>query len=440
MNSVSSDIETTPKDSGAAAVQQRRLYSVAPTRQLLELSETRMRRGRGRGGRGKGRGRGRRFLSPPPPPPLPTTASVEEQAQQPSDLAAHCDKFELSPPSECRRKLPCDLRTFDPGPRFNRFVIEGRYGRERRWAENNVDPANRYFQNGVEWWVHRALPPATSDVKALRGAKRVFIAAYFSYFWIFASHLAQQAARKASTALGRQWRNNPSHYAVAHGHPGSCIRETAGQYRLLVDADMSCSGSARSIAVPYVVSHPSWLVAAELPPTSRTTLLFFRGHLPRSSIDTKNVRRYLMQSLAGQQGVVIEAATAIKNASYQPHEAYLRRMIQSTFCLAPRGDTASSRRVYEAIAAGCIPVIIADDLNLPFEKRLKYTDFSVRFTEKFALRQPLAMLKQLREMPLSKVQAMQASLMKARPSFLWHTDPSRPSAVDQILVELCEAP
>ena len=39
----------------------------------------------------------------------------------------------------------------------------------------------------------------------------------------------------------------------------------------------------------------------------------------------------------------------------------------------------------------------------------------------------------------AKVRAMQDALLRARPNFLWHTDPSRPSAVDQILVDLCEA-
>jgi hypothetical protein len=374
---------------------------------------------------------------PPPPPPSPVVATVEG-GRSGASLAAHCDGFELDPPAECKRPLPCDLRAFDPGPRFNRFVIEGRYGRERRWAENNVDPASRHFQNGVEWWVHRALPPATSEFKQLKGAKRIFIAAYFSYFWIFASHLAGQAARKAASGLGRAWNNNPSLFVAAHGHPGSCIGETSKVYRLLVDADMSCQNSARPLAVPYVVSKPPWLVAAELPQTERTTLLFFRGHLPRSSIDKKNVRRLLMQSLAGQPGVVIEAATSVKNASYQPHEAYLQRMIRSTFCLAPRGDTASSRRVYESMAAGCIPVIIADDLALPFARRLHYDEFSVRVSEREALTHPLRVLQTLREMPAAKVRAMHEALLRARPSFLWHTDPSRPSAVDQILLDLCE--
>ena len=84
-----------------------------------------------------------------------------------------------------------------------------------------------------------------------------------------------------------------------HGHPGSCIRDTRGALRLLVDADLSCRDSKHAIAVPYVISQPSWLVAAELPDghaAARSTLLFFRGHLPRPTIDTRNVRRVLLTS------------------------------------------------------------------------------------------------------------------------------------------------
>ena len=36
-------------------------------------------------------------------------------------------------------------------------------------------------------------------------------------------------------------------------------------------------------------------------------------------------------------------------------------MRQSVFCLVPRGDTPSSRRLFDAVSAGCIPVIISDD-------------------------------------------------------------------------------
>ena len=309
----------------------------------------------GRGGRGKGKGRGGkgrggRAAAASSAPSPPTTAA--------SALALRCERAAYPLPRECRKTLPCDLRAFDPGRQFNLAVTNGKYGRERKWAENNVDPASRHFQNGVEWWVHHALPPAPTTAAGVAGARRVFVAAYFSYLFIFAPHMATRALDSTKKALGASWTRDPLRYATAFGHPGACIGGTSHVYRLLVDADLSCRDSKHAIAVPYVISQPSWLVAAELPgghAAARSTLLFFRGHLPRPTIDTRNVRRVLLTKLAGQPGVVIEAATSLPNATYQPHDSYLARMLRSTFCLAPRGDTPSSRRVYEAIAAGAMP-------------------------------------------------------------------------------------
>ena len=44
-----------------------------------------------------------------------------------------------------------------------------------------------------------------------------------------------------------------------------------------------------------------------------------------------------------------------------------RRLRQCKFCLVPRGLTPSSRRLYEALAAKCVPVVLSDRFVLPFE-------------------------------------------------------------------------
>jgi len=148
----------------------------------------------------------------------------------------------------------------------------------------------------------------------------------------------------------------------------------------------------------------------------------------------------MLKALAGQPDALVEAATARPGASYEPHGDYLKKMLRATFCLSPRGDTSSSKRTYESIAAGCIPVIIADGLRLPFERWLDWTAFSVRVKEASALADPLSVLRTLRAIPAARVAAMQAALREARPHFLWHLDPSRPSAVDAILREMCDGP
>lgn len=48
------------------------------------------------------------------------------------------------------------------------------------------------------------------------------------------------------------------------------------------------------------------------------------------------------------------------------------QLFRSLFCLNPAGDTPSSARLFDAIVSGCIPVIVSDELELPFEGILDY--------------------------------------------------------------------
>ena len=57
-------------------------------------------------------------------------------------------------------------------------------------------------------------------------------------------------------------------------------------------------------------------------------------------------------------------------------------MAAARFCLVPRGLTPASRRLYEAIASGCAPVVVSDEFRLPFGSWLDYDAFSLRLPEK----------------------------------------------------------
>lgn len=52
-------------------------------------------------------------------------------------------------------------------------------------------------------------------------------------------------------------------------------------------------------------------------------------------------------------------------------------MHASKFCLNIAGDTPSSNRLFDAIASHCIPVIISDEIELPFEDVLDYSEFCI---------------------------------------------------------------
>lgn len=52
-------------------------------------------------------------------------------------------------------------------------------------------------------------------------------------------------------------------------------------------------------------------------------------------------------------------------------------MHSSKFCLNIAGDTPSSNRLFDAIASHCVPVIISDDIELPYEDVLDYSNFCI---------------------------------------------------------------
>jgi hypothetical protein len=57
-------------------------------------------------------------------------------------------------------------------------------------------------------------------------------------------------------------------------------------------------------------------------------------------------------------------------------------MLRSRFVLNPRGYAVMSRRIYETMAHGRIPVLISDHLRLPLERVIDYRRFLVRVPER----------------------------------------------------------
>lgn len=49
----------------------------------------------------------------------------------------------------------------------------------------------------------------------------------------------------------------------------------------------------------------------------------------------------------------------------------------SKFCLNIAGDTPSSNRLFDAIVSHCVPVIISDEIELPYEDVLDYSEFCI---------------------------------------------------------------
>ncbi|XP_021899771.1 probable arabinosyltransferase ARAD1 isoform X3 [Carica papaya] len=106
------------------------------------------------------------------------------------------------------------------------------------------------------------------------------------------------------------------------------------------------------------------------------------------------IRVKLEKMLSGYDDVHFERSVATtKNI-----KASTQGMRSSKFCLHPAGDTPSSCRLFDAIVSHCVPVIVSDKIELPFEDEIDYSEFSVFFSVKEAL-QPDSLVNELRRFP-----------------------------------------
>lgn len=150
---------------------------------------------------------------------------------------------------------------------------------------------------------------------------------------------------------------------------------------------------SKDVVSPYVHVVDSFL-DDDLPDPfeSRKTLLFFRGNTVRK--DEGIIRVKLEKMLSGYDDVHFERSVATtKNI-----KASTQGMRSSKFCLHPAGDTPSSCRLFDAIVSHCVPVIVSDKIELPFEDEIDYSEFSVFFSVKEAL-QPDSLVNELRRFP-----------------------------------------
>ncbi|KAL9247092.1 hypothetical protein vseg_020560 [Gypsophila vaccaria] len=104
---------------------------------------------------------------------------------------------------------------------------------------------------------------------------------------------------------------------------------------------------------------------------SRPILLYFQGAIYRK--DGGVIRQELFYLLRDEKDVHFTFGSiqhgGVNNASQGMHS--------SKFCLNIAGDTPSSNRLFDAIASHCVPVIISDEIELPFEDVLDYSEFCI---------------------------------------------------------------
>ncbi|XVF30696.1 hypothetical protein REPUB_Repub16aG0080300 [Reevesia pubescens] len=104
---------------------------------------------------------------------------------------------------------------------------------------------------------------------------------------------------------------------------------------------------------------------------TRKTLLFFQGSIYRK--DGGFARKELYYLLRDEKDVHFSFGSVKKDGVNKASQG----MHSSKFCLNIAGDTPSSNRLFDAVASHCVPVIISDEIELPYEDVLDYSEFCI---------------------------------------------------------------
>ncbi|XP_022638804.1 probable arabinosyltransferase ARAD1 isoform X2 [Vigna radiata var. radiata] len=164
----------------------------------------------------------------------------------------------------------------------------------------------------------------------------------------------------------------------------------------------------KDVVVPY--SHRIKTYSGDVGVADRKTLLFFMGNRYRK--EGGKIRDILFQILENEKDVIIKHGAQ----SRESRRAASQGMHTSKFCLHPAGDTPSACRLFDAIVSLCIPVIVSDSIELPFEDTLDYRKFAV-FVETTSAIKPGYLVSKLRAVSKQKVLEYQKKLKEVKRYF-----------------------
>ncbi|KAI3463974.1 hypothetical protein Pfo_020637 [Paulownia fortunei] len=384
------------------------------------------------------------------------TQEVASQGSNPKKVVDEPEKY---------RRKSCDKRQallrvymYDLPPKFH-FGLLGWKGNENQtWPSvddrNTIPsyPGGLNLQHSAEYWLTLDLlasnnanvvrPCSAIRVKNSSEADVIFVPFFSSLS--YNRHSKVQGKQKISVnrllqeqlveyLKGRkEWKRlgGRNHLIVAH-HPNSMLiaREKLGS-AMFVLADfgrypIEIANIEKDVIAPYKHMVRTVPAANSAPFNERPTLIYFQGAIYRK--DAGVIRQELYYLLKDEKDVHFAFGSVQANGISQAG----RGMASSKFCLNIAGDTPSSNRLFDAIASHCVPVIISDEIELPFEDVLDYSEFSVFIRASDAVKKGY-LLNLLRGIKQEKWTKMWERLKEISAHFEYQY-PSQPSdAVDMI--------
>lgn len=206
------------------------------------------------------------------------------------------------------------------------------------------------------------------------------------------------------------------------------------------------SKKVRKLIIPYKATN-GLEKKRDLESTARSFSIYFAGSCNRTG--QGKGRDKIMKNLMDFPGAKIECG----DKAHSHNNAFLKQMVdsnvksyqQSDLCLIPSGDTPTSRRLFDAMAAGCVPIYFGNRdkiLNsLPFRDRIPWEDL-IEFEgdmERFATEKDFEQLRERLRVYRERKNLFQIQI-NVREVFEEHLSYLSPSFLDSLLNEISLLP
>ncbi|XP_073294964.1 probable arabinosyltransferase ARAD2 isoform X2 [Primulina huaijiensis] len=386
-------------------------------------------------------------------------SASQEVANQVSNPTNNVEELEMYERNLCDKdRARLKVYMYDLPTEFHFGLLGWKGGKNQIWPnvsyENSIPsyPGGLNLQHSTEYWLTLdLLASVTKDVTRPCGAIRVQNSSESEV--IFVPFFSSLSYNRHSKNHGKQmvsvdrllqeqlveflkgrkeWKrlSGRDHLIVAH-HPNSMLvaRKNLGSAMFVLSDfgryPVEIANLDKDIIAPYkhmVRTVPSVDSATFI---ERPTLVYFQGAIYRK--DGGVIRQELYYLLKDEKDVHFQFGSSQANGIKQASKG----MASSKFCLNIAGDTPSSNCLFDAIASHCVPVIISDEIELPFEDILDYSEFCIFVRAVDAVKKGY-LLSLLRGLTREKWTKMWERLKEVSSHFEYQY-PSRPcDAVDMI--------
>ncbi|KFK27620.1 hypothetical protein AALP_AA8G407200 [Arabis alpina] len=167
--------------------------------------------------------------------------------------------------------------------------------------------------------------------------------------------------------------------AIEEGIPefmkNSIILQTFG-----VNYKHPCQEADHVVIPPYIPPESVHRAIEKAPVNGRRDIwAFFRGKM---EVNPKNISGRFYSK--GVRTAILKKYGGRRRFYLNRHRfaGYRSEIVRSVFCLCPLGWAPWSPRLVESAVLGCVPVVIADGIKLPFAETVRWSEISLTVAEK----------------------------------------------------------